>query len=136
MARTQTQLLHTVLLALVLAALSLGDLAACANTSGGASMEEQLKRLDSRLDESIPEMTDCFRRELGSEADLINGRIVILFEVAEDGLVSTLEVLESELKSSEASLCVSDTIRRIYFAEWVGRNPVRLTKSFQFVAGR
>ena len=108
--------------------------AGCA--AGNLSMEARLARLDDRLDASIPEMTDCFRRELGAEANRLDGRVVVRFEVAGDGLVSGLEVVESELGSAEAELCVSDTIRRIYFLEWVGRQPVRLTKPLQFVAGR
>jgi len=112
-------------------------LLACASTpQAGWSYTSLLQTVDGHLDDAVPEMTACFRREFGSEAELLNGRIVVRFEVAEDGLISTLEVLESELSSKAAELCVSDTIRRIYFAEWVGQTPVRLTKPFQFVAGR
>jgi len=104
--------------------------------AGNLSMEARLAQVDDRLDAAIPEMTDCFRRELGAEANRLDGRVVVRFEVSGDGLVNRLEVVESELGSPKAELCVSDTIRRIYFPEWVGRQPVRLTKPLQFVAGR
>lgn len=103
---------------------------------GGPSMEELLQRVDRRLDQAVPEMAECFRRELGGEAELVNGRIVVRFEIGGDGLVATLDVVESELRGERANMCVSDTIRRIHFADWQGRQPVRLTKPFQFVAGR
>lgn len=114
---------------------ALGAWAGCGN-QGGPSMEELLGRVDRRLDQAVPEMAECFRRELGGEAELVNGRIVVRFEIGGDGLVAALDVIESELRGEGAALCVSDTIRRIHFADWQGRQPVRLTKPFQFVAGR
>ncbi len=102
------------------------------------TLDDHLKQIEGRLDSATPEMTACFRRELGSGAENVSGRIHISFEVAEDGLVENLEIVESELKQQpEAELCVADTIRRLYFDEWVTQNRrVKLNKPFRFTGGR
>lgn len=102
----------------------------------GPTLEELLARVDGRVDDSVPQMTACFDRELPGGASVISGRIVVKFEIDGDGLVQKLEIVESELDQNEADLCVADTIRRIYFDEWVGRRPVRLNKPLRFTAGR
>lgn len=111
------------------------SLAACPGASG-PSLEELLARVDAQVDESIPQMTDCFERELPGGASAVSGLVVVRFEIGGDGLVQKLDITESEVGLEEADLCVADTIRRIYFAEWVGRRPVRLTKPLRFSAGR
>lgn len=112
-------------------------LTGCASSGeSGASIDDLLARIDGQLDQAVPEMTDCFQRELGPRAQTLNGRIIVQFEIGEDGLVDKLSVLESELGAAEADECVSITISRQYFPDWEGRRPVRLTKPFQFVAGQ
>ena len=118
---------------LLLLALSLQ---ACATAPSTLSQEELLQRLNQRLNASTPDMTDCFRRELGLRAEQVNGRLVLRFEIDGDGFIRDLEIVENEVQDPQAELCVADTIRRLYFEEQLGRPPVRLTKPFSFFAGR
>ena len=110
-------------------------MSACAGTGQAPSLEDLLSRVDERLNDAEPEMTACFLREVTSGTGDINGRIVVSVEIDTDGLVSNLDIKESELDNETADLCVADTIRRIFFEEWVGREPVRVTKPYRFVAG-
>ncbi len=107
-------------------------LGACQSSASGASMEELLARVDARLNDAEPDMIACFNRELTDVGGRVSGRIAVRVEIDSDGLVNNLEVLESSLGHPQADLCVADTIRRIFFEEWVDRRPVRVTKPFRF----
>lgn len=112
-------------------------LAACAHTPSPAQDQAaSLERVDQQLNASTDEMTACFRRALGPSAEQLNGRILVRFEIDGEGFIQQLTVVESQLDSAQADLCVADTIRRIFFEDWVGRPTVRLTKPFSFVAGK
>ncbi len=104
--------------------------------SSGPTLEELLARVDAQVDDTVPQMTSCFEREIPGGSAAVSGRIVARFEIDGDGLVQKLEIVESDVDEPNADLCVADTIRRIYFDEWVGRRPVRLTKPLRFSGGR
>lgn len=112
--------------------------AGCATTAGAPQddLRSALEGVEQRLDAASLEMGACFRRELGEGADRMDGRAVVRFEIDTDGLVRHAELVESTLGQEKAELCVLDTVRRIYFETWVGREPARLTKPFSFFAGR
>ncbi len=109
---------------------------ACAGSPQAPTLEALLARVDERLNEAEPEMIACFERELGPLVDQLSGRVVASVEIDTDGLVKNLTLLESELDSEAADLCVADAIRRVYFDVWVDHKPVRVTKPYHFSAGR
>jgi hypothetical protein len=111
-------------------------LGACASAPQAPSAQDRLARVSQRLDASTAEMTDCFRREVGAAFDQLNGRVVVRFEIDADGFVQQLDLIESQLNNPAADLCVADTIRRLFFEDWVGQAPARLTKPFSFTAGK
>jgi hypothetical protein len=80
-------------------------------------------------------MTSCYTRKIGRRSWL-GGHVVLRWEIAADGGVTSVQIAESDLGAWPIESCLLDIAREVTFGKPIGGGPAELTLPLELTTAR